>query len=72
MDSLGKKLKDWRKREGLAGEEAAKKLGISQSQWSKYELNSRRVHPARANILSGLTGIPLHEIRPDIFQESAE
>lgn len=72
MMTLGQKLKNWREQSGLVGNQAAEKLGISQSQWSKYELNLRNVNPSRAAALSELTGIPLHEIRPDVFSAPSQ
>jgi DNA-binding transcriptional regulator YdaS (Cro superfamily) len=62
-------LQAWRKRlptPTLA--EAARRLGISESQMSRYEAGLRKVAPERVIEFEKITEIPREELRPDIFK----
>lgn len=63
------KLREWRRTNGLTGDQAAKQVGVAQSTWSQYENGTRRPSPeiaARIEALSDgqvkaadLLGLPL-------------
>ena len=59
-------LKIWRGDRKAAS--VAQQLGVTLAMWSRWE-NGRRAIPAnRVNDISELTGIPPHELRPDVFR----
>ena len=63
-----KALYDWRMslpKPTLA--EAAKLLGVSEAQMSRYEAGRRRIAPERAIEFERVTGIPRAVLRPDVF-----
>jgi transcriptional regulator with XRE-family HTH domain len=62
------KLKSWRDKQGLTSTEAARLAGISQAQWSRYETSRAAIGAKRVALLSQITGIPRHELRPDLFE----
>lgn len=54
-------------------ETAAKALGVSVVQLWRLENGKRRIPAERVAAFSAVTGIPRHELRPDIFtQEPAQ
>ena len=59
-------LRDWRKAKGITIEEAGSLVGISGVQWHRYEAGTRRVSPDKVIDVSRITGIPPHELRPDL------
>lgn len=61
------KLRKWRSESGLSLEEAGALVGVSGVQWHRYETGTRAVAADKAAKLEGITGIPCHEIRPDVF-----
>lgn len=68
-------LRDWRKAKGITIDEAGILVGVSGVQWHRYEAGTRRVSPDKVADVSRLTGIPPHELRPDladIFSPSKE
>lgn len=60
------KLRDWRKAKGIKIEEAGALVGVSGVQWHRYENGSRRVSVDKLPAMSRVTGIPAHELRPDL------
>lgn len=66
------RLKTWREGEGLSAEGAAKSVGVSLPTWSRWERGRRRIPAERVPIVSTATGIPAHELRPDVFEPSRE
>lgn len=62
-------LKDWIAEKGLTQAEAAKLLKADQSSVSRWTSGARKVPPQRVPEVSEITGIPPHELRPDIFRE---
>lgn len=62
---MSTKLKIWRKSEGLTQEQAADRCGVNQPTWCKWE--NGRVSVEEALRVHGVTKIPLHELRPDIY-----
>lgn len=59
----------WRK--GLEGDTlkaAAKLLGVSAVQVFRYEKGLRRIPAERVAEVSRVTGIPRHELRPDLYE----
>ena len=68
-------LRDWRKAKGITIEEAGSLVGVSGVQWHRYEAGSRRVSVDKVADVARVTGIPPHELRPDladIFAPSRE
>jgi len=62
------KLTTWRKTlEAPTLENAARLLGVSAVQVHRYEKGDRRIPAERAAQVEAITGIPRHELRPDIF-----
>jgi hypothetical protein len=57
----------WRKTQKQNAKVISKAMGINQSTWSRWERGTLRVPAERVPKLSMLTGIPRHELRPDIF-----
>lgn len=62
------KLKSWRAAQGISSTEAARLVGVSQAQWSRYETAKAAIGAKRVGLLSQVTGIPRHELRPDLFE----
>lgn len=58
-------LRRYREREGKTLDEIATAFGVHKTSVLRWE--EGRVPAERAATLSSLTGIPLHELRPDIF-----
>lgn len=52
--------------------ELAKMLGISEPEISRWENGLRKIPAERCRLISTVTGIPRHKLRPDIFDEEAE
>ncbi|KKX29215.1 helix-turn-helix transcriptional regulator [Rhizobium sp. LC145] len=61
------KIKHWRTERSLSIEAAGALVGVSGVQWHRYENGTRRIPAEKAPSISKLTGVPLHEIRPDVF-----
>lgn len=59
-------LRDWRKAKGISIDEAGRLVGVSGVQWHRYEAGTRKVSDARLPDVSRVTGIPPHELRPDL------
>jgi len=49
--------------------EAARRLGVSVPQMSRYEHGLRRIDPQRVKHFAAITGIPRELLRPDIFEQ---
>lgn len=60
-------LRKWREARGITSTEAAKLVGVTQAQWSRYETEKNGVGAKRVALVSAVTGIPCHALRPDIF-----
>lgn len=60
-------LKAWRQDGRLSQEEAASKLGITR--WTVNAIETGRRQPSFPLVakIETLTGIPRHELRPDVF-----
>jgi DNA-binding transcriptional regulator YdaS (Cro superfamily) len=62
------KLKTWRKSLPEPTQAfAAELLGVTVAQVSRLETGERKVSPERAAEFERITGIPCHELRPDVF-----
>ena len=61
-------IRNWRIRAGITSVEAARLAGVSQAQWSRYENGLAPVGAKRTPKLSEITGIPRHELRPDLYE----
>jgi len=46
-----------------------REIGISEQFWHQIKKKERRIPPKTAYAIHRIHGIPLHEIRPDIFPE---
>lgn len=44
-----------------------KLLGVSATEIYHYERGLRRIPPERVDLVTRITGIPRHKLRPDIF-----
>jgi len=60
-------LCEYRKQNGLTQAALAQRLGISQSAVAHLESGSRKPRPKLVLLIEEVTGIPRHEIRPDIY-----
>ena len=58
-------FRKWRKEAGLTQIEAADLFNVSQPYIAKWE--SGKIPPERCLLVNRVTGIPLHELRPDIY-----
>jgi len=64
-------LKTWRKNHPsgfMSQARFAALIGVSEAEVSRYEQGLRSMPAERAVLISDLTGIPRHELRPDIFE----
>ena len=52
-------LKHWREARGFNQREAAQELGITQSEYSKFETGRRTPRPKRLKAIVAATGVPL-------------
>lgn len=56
---LGKRLRDWRKKEGHTQESAARRLGVASTTWSHWETGRRLPTPRLLFLIKDMTGLPL-------------
>lgn len=61
------KIKQWRRDHSLSLEEAGALIGVSGVQWHRYEAGTRRLPAEKVIAVAEATGIPPHELRPDVF-----
>lgn len=61
------KLREWREAQNISAKEAGDLIGVSRVQWFRLERGSRRASPDSARRIEEVTGIPRHELRPDIW-----
>lgn len=59
-------LRAWRRERNLNIEAAGDLVGVSGVQWSRYETGKRRIPAESLQAISEITGIPPHELRPDM------
>lgn len=64
------KIRAWRRERGISIEAAGELVGVSGVQWSRYETGKRRIPAENVHVISRLTGISRHELRPDVFGEA--
>jgi transcriptional regulator with XRE-family HTH domain len=55
-------LKRWRDAQGINQRDAARLLGITQSEYSKFETGRRTPRPKRAGEIMDKTGVPLEAL----------
>jgi transcriptional regulator with XRE-family HTH domain len=60
----------FRDAKGLTQEQVALLLGTTKATISRWESDKRRPDPAMAIAIETKLGIPRHELRPDLFQQS--
>lgn len=68
-------IKRYRDREKLTQEGLAAKIGVSSITVSRWETGARKVDGALLARVSGITGIPRADLRPDLaalFEEAAQ
>jgi DNA-binding transcriptional regulator YdaS (Cro superfamily) len=65
---MGNLLKQWREAKGVKAVQAADAVGVTPGMWSRWETGSRKLPAERVTDISRLTGIPPHDLRPDIFE----
>jgi transcriptional regulator with XRE-family HTH domain len=56
---LGRHLRDWRLRQGLSQEGAARKLGVAASTWGHWETGARLPTPRLLLLLREMTGMSI-------------
>ena len=58
---VGRRLREWRERQGLTQAQAAEKIGVAQNTWSSLETGKRKRTPKATTLeaLEALTGIPV-------------
>lgn len=61
-------IKEWRERQGLKAVEAAVAVEVTPAMWSRWENGTRPIPAERVPHLSRITGIPRHELRPDLYE----
>jgi transcriptional regulator with XRE-family HTH domain len=64
------KIRTWRTARDLSIDEAGSMVGVSGVQWHRYESGKRRVPAEKVQLISKITGIPPHELRPDVFRHA--
>ena len=64
------KIKQWRTAEErtLTLEAAGKLVGISAVHWRRLEIGEQSPAPELARRIEAVTGIPKHELRPDLWE----
>lgn len=64
-----KQLKKWRLAhpELKTQDDVAKLFGVCAVTVCRYETGQRKIEPKRVRLISSITGIPPHVLRPDIF-----
>jgi transcriptional regulator with XRE-family HTH domain len=60
-------LRNWRKKVNLTQADAARLLGVTAAQISRYEAGKRQIAPERVVKFEKITGISRHVLRPDVF-----
>ncbi|WP_446718226.1 helix-turn-helix domain-containing protein [Ensifer sp. OTU672] len=60
------KIRAWRRERKISIEAAGELVGVSGVQWSRYETGKRRIPAENLQAISEVTGIPPHELRPDL------
>lgn len=63
-------LRDWRETRKLSVGQAAAVVGVTAAMWSRWENSRRRIPAERVSQLRDRTGIPPHELRPDLFGDT--
>lgn len=64
-------IRKFRKDRNLTQDEAAKLLCVTKATVSRYESGERKIAPERVIEFERLTGIPRHELRPDLYPQEA-
>lgn len=67
MDSHTSPIRRYRAAEGLTAECVASWFGLSEVTLRSYENGARKIPPEFAVAFEARTGVPRHELRPDIF-----
>ncbi|RCL00132.1 MAG: putative DNA-binding protein [Candidatus Tokpelaia sp. JSC189] len=60
------KLRNWRIVKGISVKKAGALAGVTGIQWYRYKIGTRRVSAESLPIVARITGIPPHELRPDL------
>lgn len=62
-------LRTYRKQNDISFEAMAARIDVSKSFLSQVENGQRNLSPRAAYRVSEITGIPVHDLRPDIFRQ---
>lgn len=62
---IGKKVREYRKKSGMNQQELAKKLGVTHSMVSVYELGKSNFNLTTLFLLSDIFGVPVDNLFPD-------
>lgn len=65
-------LKRWRVLQKLTQRDAAAQAGAHVAHWNKWELGKARIPAAHCLAIARLTGISVHDLRPDIYGPKSE
>lgn len=64
-------LTEYRKTQGLSQEEFAEALGVSRPTVTRWETGARKIDGKLVPAVSLRTGIPVSDLRPDLFPPAA-
>lgn len=64
-------LTEYRKARGLSQEELAELLGVSRPTVTRWETGARKIDGRLVPAVSEQTGIPVSDLRPDLFPQAA-
>ena len=59
-------LKVYRAANGLTQKQLADQFGVSRETLARWEIDARKIDPARLPQISRVTGIPAAKLRPDL------
>lgn len=64
-------LTEYRKERGLSQEAFAEAMGVSRPAVTRWETGARKIDGKLVPKVSQLTGIPVSDLRPDLFPRAA-
>ncbi len=67
METHSSPIRKYRTAQGLTAESVASWFGLSEVTLRSYENGARKIPPEFAVAFEARTGVPRHELRPDLF-----
>lgn len=64
-------ITEYRKARGLSQEEFAESIGVSRPTVNRWETGARKIGGKRVPVVAQRTGIPVSDLRPDLFPTAA-